>query len=163
MSNAQAPMTKTSGFGLIEIIIVLAIAVTAIFALSAVSAFSLRAVTERGIEARAGEAAAEGLEAVKAIRDSGWTNIYSKNVGAPYYATSTPTGWTLELTNPGKVEGVFTRTITFEKVFRDAADSIASAGTEDTRARKVTIQVTWDARGGSKSYTLASYVMDIPR
>ncbi|MBI2582735.1 type II secretion system protein [Candidatus Azambacteria bacterium] len=151
------------GFGLIEIIIVLAIAVTAIFALSAVSAFSLRAITERGVEARAGEVAAEGLEAARALRDSGWTNIASKTIGAPYYATSTLTDWTLSLTNPGKVDGVFTRQVTFERVFRDASDNIAVSGTEDTRARKVTIQVTWDARGGSKTYTLTSYLMDIPR
>lgn len=153
----------TKGFSLVEIIFACAII--------AVTAVSLLNVSEKGLElsnralrqAEAMMLLEEGAEAVRSIRDAGWSNISNLTLDTTYYmAYSTNTNtWSL-ITTPNTTD-IFTRTVVFGAVNRDSNDDIvASGGTLDNRIKKVTITVTFpDSPIDTVSKSLSLYVADI--
>lgn len=103
----------------------------------------------------------EGGEAIKTIRDDGWTGISTLSNVTTYYLSWSGTKWSLS-TTPSTIDS-FSRTIVFEAVNRDSNDDIVSSGgTLDSRTRKATITVSWNSStGGSKSESLSLYLADI--
>lgn len=151
------------GFTIIETLIACAII--------SVSSFAVISATQKGIElsnqslrnVQAGLLLEEGVEAVKTIRDNGWSTISSFSVNTDYYlsfSTNTNT-WSLGTTQTGIIDGLFTRTIVFDPVYRDANDDIASSGSLDVSTKKVTVNVSWPRGSGSSSKTITFYIADI--
>ncbi len=107
----------------------------------------------------------EGGEAVKSIRDSGWSSFSSLSTSTTYYLVfSTNTkAWSATTTNPGTVLGSFSRSFVVASVLRDASsDIVSSGGTVDTGTRKATVTVSWPlGNGATVTKTLVMYLSNI--
>lgn len=149
------------GVGMLEIVIAVAIISAAFFSVLQVSTFTLKAMQDRNDKARALAYAQEGIEAVRNMRDGGWTaNISGLTFGATYYLTTSGSQWALTGTNPGVLGGKFTRTIVLNNMSRDINDDIvAVGGTDDPKTKKVTVAVSWGSP--AKSVQLVTYITDI--
>ena len=152
MRNRRKLLT---GFGLIEVIVVTAIVSAALAGFLQASILSVRLLHAEREMLEATMLAQEALEAVRSMRDESWTNNIATLVnGTIYYPVIVNSKWNLVTDNPGLLNNIYTRQITFSQVFRDGSDDIASSGTADVGTRKVTVTVSW----GSKQTQLVSYL-----
>src|SRR3989304_3599190 len=149
------------GVGIVEIIIAIFIISTAFFAILQLSAMTMKASGDRNNKERALQLAQEGIEATRAIRDAGWTtNIAGLSFGSTYYPVNNSAAWALAASNPGLIDGKFTRTAVVSNVSRDINDNIVqSGGTNDPKTKKVTVTVSWGSP--TKSAQLITYITDI--
>ncbi|MBU3668441.1 MAG: hypothetical protein FGM57_00570 [Candidatus Taylorbacteria bacterium] len=151
----------TSGLSLVEVLIAAAIMTASVS--SIIGAYG--GLTALSIKNTAYVQAAmlleEGAEAVKMMRDSGWSqNIASQaNNTALGLAWSSSTGWRATSSVP-LVDGFFYRTVTFSAVSRDAStfDIVTSGGNADSNTRKATISVSWFANGATTTRTIDTYI-----
>ncbi|MCC7436640.1 hypothetical protein IT402_02065 [Candidatus Nomurabacteria bacterium] len=152
---------KQKGFFLIEVVVATAVAATVVIFLLGLVQNTVRISAAALERTQASYLLEEGQEATKTIRDGGWSNISLLSNGTNYYFLWSGSEWTLN-TTPSSVDS-FTRTISFEEVYRDVNDDIASSGgTLDTRTRKGTVTVSWTtSSGSSKSESLTFYIADI--
>jgi len=148
-----------SGFGLVEIIIVGAIIALGFMAIISFLIFSRGVTFEMGRRTEATSLAEEGMEVVRQLRDDGWAaNIASKAVGTNYYLVISGSSWTLSGANPGVINNLYTRTVQFATVYRNATtDDIEPTGVEDPDTREVTVRVSWQEVGRSKEVVLTTY------
>jgi prepilin-type N-terminal cleavage/methylation domain-containing protein len=135
------------GFGLIEILIAVSIISATIFAFTEVSTRSVRLTSKAVAITQVGFLLDEGVEAVKIIRDTAWTNISGTTNGTTYYLNFSGSAWSFTQT-PNTIDSL-TRTVVFSPVYRDGADDIATTGTLDSNTKKVTITVSWIEQSGS--------------
>ena len=150
---------RKEGFGLVEIIIAIAIASMVFFGIYELIAAATRLISDNAKKTEAVLVAEEGLEAVLSIRNNGWSaGIAPLAAETAYYPALEGSTWTLSATNPGPVQNVFTRTVTFHVVYRDANDNISPTGTVDPNTRRVTVRVTWNQRGQTRSVELETYL-----
>ena len=149
------------GVGMLEIVIAVAIISATFFSVLQIGAFTLKVMQVRNDKAKALAYAQEGIEAVRNMRDGGWTaNISGLTFGATYYLTTSGAQWTLTGTNPGVLGGKFTRTIVLDNTSRDINDTIVTTGgTDDPKTKKVTATVSWGSP--VKSMQLETYITDI--
>ncbi len=139
---------QKNGFGLVEVVVGVSVALIVFFSVGQVSLLALKASEEKENRLRALNLAEEGIEAVRNLRDAGWSsNIANLNFGSKYYVATSSSGWILTSTNPGLIDGKFKRYVVMDSVSRDANDDITeSGGTDDPGTKKVTSVVSW---GGS--------------
>lgn len=151
--------TVHGGFTLVEIVIGASIILIFVSALSVSLSFFVSVLPERTNYMKASMLAAEGIEAVKQMRNTSWdTSIAASDLDSPYYLLWAGNMWQLSETQ-NTVDGTFVRTITFEEVYRDGNDDIAASGTLDAGARKVTALVTWD--GGAHQEEVITYLTNL--
>lgn len=82
----------------------------------------------------------EANEAVRNVREKGWSNIATNG---SYYPTISGSTWTL--TSGTQTIGNFTRSVTIESVQRNPAGAIVTAGgTVDPGTKKISTQVNWN-------------------
>src|SRR3972149_2483453 len=160
-NNSTIQQFNQRGVGIVEIIIAVFIISTAFFAILQLSVMTMKASGERNNKERALQFAQEGIEAARAIRDSGWTaNIAGLTFGGTYYLVNNSGAWALTASDPGLIDGKFTRTIVADNVSRDINDNIVqSGGTNDPKTKKVTVTVSWGS--SAKSVQLITYITDI--
>ena len=102
----------------------------------------------------------EGGEVTRILRDNAWSNISNLTLGTNYYPTFGNNTWTLS-TTPSQV-GIFTRTVTFSQVLRDAVTGdISNSGSIDTGTKLVTVNVSWSESGQTISKNLKFYISNI--
>ncbi len=103
----------------------------------------------------------EGAEAVRIVRDNGWSNISLLTNGTTYYPTWNGTTWTLSTIS--NTWGIFTRTVVVASVNRDntTKDITPSGGTTDSGTRLITVTVSWQEGGTTITKTLPFYISDI--
>ena len=136
--------SHNNGFGLVEIIIVTAIITVAMAAMLQTGTVAVRLLRAEKQNLEAALLAHEGLEAVRSMRDESWTaNIAPLSNGAAYYPAIENSKWKLATTDPGVINGKYTRTILFDPVLRDGLDRISASGALDTGTRKITSRVSW--------------------
>ena len=146
---------STSGFGLIEVVVVTAIASATLAAFLQAGILSLRLLRTEREMFEATIITQEGMEAVRSVRDESWTNnIAPLTNGTVYYPTIVNSKWQLATVDPGLINYTYTRKIMFGQVLRNGTDDIAASGTLDTGTRKVTVTVSW----GSKQTQLVGYI-----
>ncbi len=158
MEKAEHKTKNKDGFGLIEIIIVCGIVVMTFLVFMRAEAVALRLFRAGQENMESSLLAAEALEAVRSVRDESWTNNIASldDTGATRYYPIVQNGkWQLVITPQSAVNGIYTRFVTFTKVFRDGQDKIAASGTADANTRKVTGTVQW---GSGKSFSVISYI-----
>lgn len=150
---------STKAFGLMETIIAMAIILI-------ISATTITTVLQSFSATRLGDEktesvlyAQEGVEAVRSIRNQGWTT--------PFLATDCSLGCGLttgsgywEFSGTNNTLGKFTRQITVSPVERDGnGDVVESGGTDDPDTKKVTSTVSWDfTTARSNTTTLVTYL-----
>lgn len=146
------------GLGMVEIIVVTAVIITAFTAI--LQLFKLQVQTERAKreELQAYALLSEALEAVRSVRDAGWSNISSLTLGADYYPVIASGAWTLSLTDPGPVDG-YSRWVVASSVRRGTnGDIVFSGGTVDADTFQINAYAEWQSGGSAKTRTLTTYL-----
>ncbi|TSC69432.1 MAG: hypothetical protein G01um101466_29 [Parcubacteria group bacterium Gr01-1014_66] len=152
------PLHTRSGYGLVETIIVVAVIGGILGTFFGIEQLGIRLLRQEKEHLEAFLLAEEGMEAVRALRDTSWTTHIAPLAtnGTPYYAVIENARWKLTTTAPPLLEGIYTRTILFASVNRDGADRIAGAGALDPGTRKVTVRINW----GASQKELITYITD---
>ena len=160
MSIGSLIKKKSKGVGLVEILIVLAVVGVGFLAIISFLIFSRGVTFQVARNTEAVALAEEAMEAVRGMRDEGWTvNIAPLTSGATYYPVVAADKWTLSSTDPGPISNLYTRTVVVEDVGRDGNDDIvASGGTPDPNTKKVTATVSWTESTQSKQVVLTTYI-----
>lgn len=160
---------KNRGFGLLEILISVAILSASLIALTATSQISFRLMKNSLERAQASLLVEEGVEVVRILRDIGWSvHIASRTVGTTYYPTfSTTTGtWALAVTAPPSISNLFTRTIIFGDVYRRDSDSeiVAESSTDpktlDPGTKHIISRVAWGS-AMAKNIEIETYITNM--
>jgi Tfp pilus assembly protein PilV len=158
----RAPHNK-NGFGLVEVIIAAGIISTVIGTLIATTNTFFKSSRSTTSDVKAGYLLEEGVEALKVMRDGGYTaNISSLSNNTSYYFSWNGTIWT-STTTITKIDNVFYRTMELGAAYRDGNSDLASTGSLDNDTRKATITVTWfdQGRNGTSTKTLVTYISNI--
>jgi len=152
-------MKNNKGFSLVEIVIAIAIATMFFLSIYELLLFANK-VTHTGLrKIEAIHFAQEGIEAVRMVRDSGWTNnISTLTDETTYYLSLVGDHWELTALVPPLINSVFTRTVVLQAVNRDANDDISAIGTADLKTKKVVVGVSWQERGINHSVSLETYI-----
>jgi hypothetical protein len=105
--------------------------------------------------------AEEGVEAIKFMRDSNWTQNISTLTPDTYYMIEfNGTEWQFSST-PVLIDGRFDRRVAFQDVFRDVSGNIVESGNYDPKTKKVNVEVSWYANGATTTRTISTYVSNI--
>jgi Tfp pilus assembly protein PilV len=149
------------GFMMVEVIVVAAIITVSVLAAMAVAQKSVHVSFKASHLLQAGFLLEEGAEVVRIVRDNAWSNISNLTAGTNYYPTFTGGTWTLSAT--ANTVGIFTRTVVFSDVNRDATsqDIVSVGGVLDTKTKLVTVSVSWQEGGVVTVKTLQFYISDI--
>ncbi len=151
------------GFGLLEIVIAVAIISATIFSLSYVFLIASKLETMSLDKIRANFIAEEGLEASRFLRDTSWAgNLAGLSQGQTYYfsfATTTST-WSVG-TNGSEIDKLFLRKVTLENVYRNGSYDIADSGALDSDTKKINVSVEWLERGSTTTITASTYLTNI--
>jgi len=154
-------ISKSKGFGLIEIIIGSAILTVSLIAISTYFQKSLQLSQDSGKTVQAGFLLEEGVEVVKFFRDTSWLNISGLTAGTFYYLQFDGTKWATTSSNIF-VGGVFERKFVINNVSRDANDDIVSSGgTNDADTKKAAVSVSWLGRNGTTTKSISTYITNI--
>jgi len=139
---------KNKGQSVIEVLI--AITVFAIFVSAMASAVIDSSVaTKQGeLETVAYSVLQEGFEAVRAIKDYAYNNLYYDESGVEISAGL----WQFKGEGTTDAIGLYSRTIVIDEVYRDAMGEIVDASDPsailDIQTQKVTVTVTWPSYFG---------------
>ena len=156
------------GFGLVEIVVATGVISISLFSLITAAIFAFRSVDQSFFKARAEFLAREGVEAVRVLRDTSWSlHIDPLLSGTAYYIdfASSDNTWSIGTTNPGIIDGIFTRTIVFEDVYRRDSDydivpiSSSDPKTLDLGTKKVTAQISW--LDGDAHMEISTYITNL--
>lgn len=160
--NDSAPHA-IKGFGLIEIILVVAVGAGVFLSIEQYLSLSLKATAQNISRVEAMYLAESSLEQARAIRDANWASISGLTPGANYYFAadaSSPQKWAAQ--SGTKSIGKYTVWITTSQVRRDASDNIVSSGgTIDANTLKITSNVSWTENGAAKQVTLSAYLTNL--
>ena len=145
---------------MVEVLVTASIITTSVLAVMAVAQKSIYVSTQSLHTTQAAFLLEEGAEAVRILRDNGWSNISGLNNATTYYPLFSSGTWTLSTTT--STVGIFTRTVNIGSVNRDnSTDDIAVSGSNDSGTKLITITVSWQEGGVAISKTLPFYIMDI--
>ena len=159
--SAHRAYAGEQGLSLVEIVIAAAIISVALVSIMQISGQSLVMSRQSVNIYTAATLLEEGAEAVRIVRDGGWTNISSLNTATNYYPLFSNNTWTLS-TNASQV-GIFTQKVNMANVNRDAgtSDIVSSGGTLDSDTKLFTITVSWSEGGRTITKTLQFYLANI--
>jgi len=151
-------LQKQKGIGIIEVVICIAIITITFWSFAGIAKYSLKIQEQSKAKIEAINLSSEGIEAVRSIRDENWDNISSLLLETEYYPIISENKWVLTLSDPGPINGIYNRSVTLERVYRDANDNISESGTEDNQTKKITALVEWNDRGETKQINLSTYL-----
>lgn len=155
------------GFGLLEIVVALAIVGGSLYALASLFLLVSASLEVSSKKLQASFLAEEGFEVLKFLRDSGWNkNIATLASGSEYYLSfSPPTSyWSIIPTSPGLIDGVFTRSFHIDNVSRDGSANIEmtyNPVNDDPETKKVVMQVQWSFKSHNYALVFESYLTDL--
>lgn len=150
------------GFSLLEVIVGISIVAVFLYAslLASKQFLLLSRATVRDVQA--GFLLEEGVEALRVVRDQGWTtNIDPLSEGSTYALYFNPDVdlWEVSSTSSELIDNLFTRTFVVEDVDRDSNDDIVESGTLDPDTLRFTVTVAWNGpTGDSRSRSLTTYL-----
>lgn len=157
---------SSSGFGLVETVVGVAVLAAVLLGLAQVGQFTLRVVAASNLRLRAAFLAEEGIEVARILRDSGWgANIGPKALCTDYYLSFFNGTWQITAMPVSLVDGIFDRRVRFEAVARNAAQDIigasCSSSGSDPDTRKVDVTVQWTNRNQASSMAVSTYLANI--
>ena len=150
---------KSSGFGLVEILVAVTIIGLSLASLAGLGNFALKIQNRLKKNMTASYLAAETIEAARAVKDEDWAILGALSVGAPFHPvqSGSPAKWSFS-SGSETITG-FSRQIVFANVYRDSNDDIVqSVNTLDPNTKKVTATVSWSDQGQSQQVSLSTYL-----
>ncbi len=156
--------TQKNGFGLVEVLVAVAIiAITSVSIFNVYTAY-LRAELNNVKGLKAAFLMEEGLEVVRLLRDTSWSSyIAPVTASSTQYLNWTGSAWQFTAT-PQMIDTRYARTVVFTPVYRDANDRIAASGTLDPNTRGFTVAVAWPDDNTALSTTtkqISSYITNL--
>jgi type II secretory pathway pseudopilin PulG len=152
------------GIALIEIIVGVAVVAASFLMLGNIAQLTVRLVDVGTERLQATFLLSEGIEAVRTMRDRGWTeNIMPLSATTIYYLQfdAVKNEWATT-TSAQILDGVFTRSFVLGEVERNAEDDIVSSGgTADSGTRRIDMKVEWDNRGRAYEESISTYITDL--
>ncbi len=153
---------NNKGFSVLEIVVVLAALAIVAVVLGQLSVSFLGAVASGELQLRANAISAETIEALKIIKADDWNNLSGLSVNTAYYLTySTITNkWSVAVSDPGKIDGIFSRSFTVKSVNRDGVTGqiVFSGGSPDSKTLLVEANVDWVYKSANKNFKLTTYL-----
>lgn len=150
------------GFSLIEIVVGSAVCLMVLVGLLSAftTIFQLSLANTNKVQAAFLEE--EGLDAVRIMRDNGWTaNIASKTSGTAFYLNFIGGTWQSTTTNI-YVDGTFERKVIISDIYRDAnQDIVQNGGSLDPKTKKVAVSISWLVKGATTTQSLSTYITNI--
>ncbi|RJQ30797.1 hypothetical protein C4572_03480 [Candidatus Parcubacteria bacterium] len=160
MTKNKRENNKNRGIALLEAVVGVSVISLIIFSLLSVFHISQKVMTESGRNAKASFLLEEGIEAVRIMRDSSWSNIASLSTSTDYYFSFNGSAWATTTANVF-VDSIFERKVRVGDVFRSGSDDIAASGTFDAGTKKITVTVSWPGRTGTSTKSISTYVANI--
>ena len=152
---------KEKGFGLIEIVVSVAIIGTVFFSFSSFYRQALLMNQRTTTLIQTNMLLVEGVEVIKFFRDDSWSlNITTLATDTPHYLIFNSGDWEVVSTST-PIDSVFTRWFVIDDVCRDANDDIAAVGTYDANTIKVTMNVASSQRNSTTTESVATYIANI--
>lgn len=143
---------SSSGTGLIEVLVSTSILTLVLMATAATIMLFMKTQQNHTERLQAGYLLEEAFEAVRYLRDSGWTlNLAPLAIDTPYYLVVATTS-VMATTTPTRIDDFFTRTATFSEVYRRNSDDdivaadYGGAKTVDPDARRVLYRIEWGTK-----------------
>ncbi|HSE35369.1 MAG TPA: hypothetical protein VLB83_04575 [Candidatus Paceibacterota bacterium] len=161
-SGSNARRVRSRGFTLIEILLGASMLALFIVSIALYYRKALEVSQETTHHIQAGFLLEEGIEAVKSMRDDGWTTyIATLNPGTSYYLYWNGSKWRAT-TTPLQVENTFWRSVILSSVNRDVNDDIVTTGgSADAGTRKVRVDVTWNKKTASSTESIETYITNL--
>jgi len=154
-----------NGSSLVEIVVAIFIFTVVLGLLINISSTYLSSSGDNLNIAKGAYLAEEGIEAVKIIRDSGWSNISSLSNNTNYYLyfnTSSSTNIWQATTSALIIDSIFARTFVLNPVYRDSNGRIInSGGTLDANTEQVVVSVSWPSKASTMTKSLSTYIANI--
>lgn len=150
------------GFGMLEILIAAALIALTVVGFGQVARTAIRSLEAEKMELEAAYLADEGIEAVRALRDSSWEDSIAALVPDTYYL-ELGEGWSLVSSPEPLLAGRYTRSVRLDEVRRDATTfqiSSNPADPVDGGTRLVTVTVSWPERGVERQIERSAYITD---
>lgn len=152
---------NSKGFGLVEAVVAVSIAAFSILAVWKVYTSFLKLSISNPSLFQSSFLAEEGIEAMKFMRDSGWSaNIEALSTSVPYALVFDGSAWKATSTL-ALIDGKYDRRVMLHDVYRDASGNIASSGSFDPGTRKVTVTVSWRKGSATTTKEVITYVSKI--
>jgi len=160
------------GIELVEVLIAAFIFTVVLATLITASNLYLSGADANLKSVKAAYLAEEGIEAVKTIRDVGWSNITSlasttATTSQNYYLlfNTTTSLWQATTTaSYGSVDSLFVRSFNLSNVVRETSDSyhnISSSGTADPNTELLKVSVSWQNQGSTTTKSISTYITKI--
>ena len=138
----QKSMKAKYGQSIIELLLAMSMALIIIPALFGVFFASRQGKAQHLQRTQAVPLAAELDDVVSNVREQGWDRLSEYIIGAPYHPVIVNGVWVLA--KGTEVISGFTRSIIFERIYRDSEGAIVvTGGIEDVSSLKVEIDVSW--------------------
>lgn len=104
----------------------------------------------------------EGMEVMKVLRDTSYTNNIAKlSTTTPYYLSWNGTSWATS-TVSAAIDSKFYRTIVLTDVKRDSTtQDIASVGVFDPNTKQITVSVAWNRKAATTTRSISTYIMNL--
>ena len=156
-------LNKSQGMTLVEVVVATAIILAFVLALAGVLNTFVRSSLDDNFVTEGAYLAEEGIEAMKLIRDQGWTaKIAPLAATSTYYLYYAGGTWTTT-TTPALVDNTFTRTITVAAVNRDSnsGDIVTSGGTLDTNTKLITSTISWLYHAATTTRSVSTYITNL--
>ncbi len=140
---ARLLLTKQAGQTIVEVMVAIAIAAVILPALATAIVASREGRAQEAERTQATALARQANEAVRSVREKGWSNISALTAGSPYHPTTAANAWSL--TSGAETIGNFTRQVVASDVQRNTSTGaiVTSGGLVDPSTRKVTVTVSW--------------------
>ncbi len=154
------PASGQAGTGMVEVLI--ASGIMAVVLVTVIGVYhSLAALSMQNTEKiQSAFLLEEGVEAIRIMRDSGWTsNIGPLSVNQTYYFRLQGGVW--QATTTPQIVDEFERRVVVSDVYRDGSFNIVnSGGTLDANSRKALISVSWSTKSGTSTISAETYVFN---
>ena len=153
---------NTKGSALLEVLF--GISVVSIVLLSLLGAYNLYLknafrLTEK---VQASFLAEEGVEALRVIRDNGWSGSLGSLISDTPYSFSFEGGTWKSTTTEVIVDNHFWRMFKIYSVNRDSnEDVVTGSGTNDPNIKKVVITVSWNSGGATSTVSISTYITNL--
>ena len=131
-----------------------------LFSLAVISRGIIIARREASLALQADFLLEEGAEAIRFIRDQGWTDNIS-NLSGTHYLVFVPgvSTSTWQVTATPETIGVFSRSFVVENVNRNDNDDIDDVGgSNDSNTRKFDVSIFWPGKSGTSTRSVSFYL-----
>lgn len=152
------------GISLLEIVLVLGLLTIVMAAMVQLNLSAVSQVNSAAMSVRAKYLAAETLEALRSLKEADWANLSNLSADRAYYLSFSDISrsWSIVSTDPGAIDGVFSRSFVLKQVRRDLATGriVEAGGSLDAKTLLVEATVGWQEKGAAKNIKLSTYLAE---